>query len=58
MLFNLDASNRAVIRLEGRTCCYLHREQTSALPLALCFFQSHIFSITRNFFSLFHLFVN
>lgn len=24
MLFNLDASNRSVIGLEGRTCCYLH----------------------------------
>lgn len=28
MFFNLDASNRPVIGLEGRTCCYLCRVQT------------------------------
>lgn len=43
MLFNLDASNRPVIALEGRTCCYLHRVQTRAAVLS----RSTLLSITQ-----------
>jgi len=53
MFFNLDASNRPALGLEGRTCCYLHRVQTSVLALLLCFSLSHILCFFPNlsFFS-------
>lgn len=46
MVFNLDASNRPVIGLEGRTCCYPHKgTNTSFSSPSPSFSQSHHFTV-------------
>lgn len=46
MPFNLDASNRPVIGLEGRTCCYPHKgTNTSFSSPSPSFSQSHRFTV-------------
>lgn len=49
MLFNLDASDRPVIGLEGRTCCYLHRVQNKS------FSSPSLFLSITHFLFLFHI---